>query len=167
MNITGTQVAYYHTCHRKLWLSHHYIEMEDKSDLVADGRLVGESSYKNRSDNYTQVSIDGIKIDFYDHKEGIVHETKRTNKMEPVHIAQLKYYIYILEKNGIFVRFGILEYPTQRQKVHVYLNDEDRDEIATWLKAIIDIIKSSECPEVISKPICKSCAYYDFCYINE
>lgn len=167
MAVSGTQVAYYHICHRKLWLFTNHIALEQTSELVADGRFIGESTYERRPERYTQIEIDGIKIDFYDAKEHIVHETKRSDRMEPAHIAQLKYYMYVLEKNNIPVRYGILEYPKLRTTSQVELNDEDRKNIPNWIADIEQITALSECPEVIRKPFCKNCAYYDFCYIDE
>lgn len=167
MAVSGTQVAYYHICHRKLWLFTNHIALEQASELVADGRFIGESTYERRPERYTQVEIEGIKIDFYDAKEHVVHETKRSDRMEPAHIAQLKYYMYILEKNSIPVRYGILEYPKLRTTSQVELNDEDRKNIPNWIADIERITALPECPEVIRQPFCKHCAYYDFCYIDE
>lgn len=167
MAITGTQVAYYTICHRKLWLFSHHIGLEQTSELVADGRFIGESTYERRPDRHTQVEIEGIKIDFYDAAEGVVHETKRSDRMEPAHIAQIKYYMYLLDKHGIPVRYGVLEYPKQRTTHRVDLTDEDRRAIPEQLAEIERIVSSAACPEVIRAPFCKQCAYYDFCYIEE
>jgi CRISPR-associated exonuclease Cas4 len=167
MSVSGTQVAYYHICHRKLWLFTHHIALEYLSALVADGRFIDESTYERRPERYTQVALEGIKIDFYDAKEHVVHETKRSDKMEPAHIAQMKYYLYLLEKNNIPVCYGMLEYPRLRIKTRVELKDEDRKEIPHWITDIERITALPNCPDVIRKPFCKSCAYYDFCYIDE
>ncbi|MCM8807893.1 MAG: CRISPR-associated protein Cas4, partial [Candidatus Omnitrophica bacterium] len=40
--ITGTQVAYYIVCKRKLWLFSHQIEMEEFSDYVLIGKIISE-----------------------------------------------------------------------------------------------------------------------------
>ena len=113
-NITATQVNYYHICHRKLWLSANGIEMEHTSDLVAEGKLIGDSSYPQRAERYTEVAFDGVKIDFYDAKNRVVHEIKKSDRMEGAHVAQVKYYLWILEQNGITGAKGILEYPKLR-----------------------------------------------------
>jgi CRISPR-associated exonuclease Cas4 len=66
MHITGTHIAYLHTCHRKLWLFANGIQMEHTSNIVAEGKLIGESSYQERAQKYTELEIEGIKIDYYD-----------------------------------------------------------------------------------------------------
>lgn len=41
---------------------------------------------------------DEMVIGFYDHKNKIIHEVKKSNKMEETHIRQVKLYNYVLEK---------------------------------------------------------------------
>ncbi len=167
MSISGTQIAYYHTCHRKLWLASNHLTLEHTSDLVADGRLIGETTYERRNEKYVQVAIDGSKIDFYDPKNGVVHETKRSDKIESAHVAQIKYYMYLLDKHCIKISHGILEYPKQRQTVRVDLLPDDIAEIERWLSDIEKITANPTCPPTINQPYCKHCAYHDFCYVEE
>ena len=166
-NITATHVNYYHICHRKLWLFSHQITMEHTSDIVTEGKLIGDNTYLQRSDKYTEVEFDGVKIDFYDAKNRVVHEIKKSSKIEAAHRAQVKYYLWVLEQNGIAGARGILEYPKQRHTEGVELTDEDRDKITEWLLEINRIVDSETCPKVIDKPICKNCSYCDFCYADE
>jgi CRISPR-associated exonuclease Cas4 len=44
MIITPTHINYYHVCHRKLWLFSHGKQMEHTSELVAEGKLIHETS---------------------------------------------------------------------------------------------------------------------------
>jgi CRISPR-associated exonuclease Cas4 len=164
MTITATHINYYHTCHRKLWFFSNGINMEHSSDIVTEGKLIGEHSYKERASKYTEVQMDGIKIDFYDAKNKVVHEIKKSDRMEKAHEAQVKYYLYKLKQNGIDGASGILEYPTLRQTTHVTLTDEDEILIQKWEKEILEIINDMEIPPVINKPLCKRCSYFDFCY---
>lgn len=59
--------------------------MEQESDLVHEGRLVHESSYPQRSSRYEEIEIDGIKVDYYDARNKIIHEIKKSSKMECAH----------------------------------------------------------------------------------
>lgn len=165
--ITATHINYLHVCHRKLWLFTNGINMEHTSDVVYEGKLIGENTYTQRSDKYTEVEFDGIKIDFYDAKNKVVHEIKKSDKIEVAHRAQVKYYLWVLERNGIEGATGILEYPKQRHTEKVELTDEDRAKIPEWIAEIERIIASDNCPKVINKPICKTCSYFDFCYADE
>ena len=165
--ITATHINYFHICQRKLWLFSNGITMEHTSELVHEGKLIGESTYPQRSDTYTEVEFDGVKIDFYDAKNKVVHEIKKSAKIEAAHRAQVKYYLWVLEQNGIAGARGVLEYPKQRHTEGVELTDADRLLIPDWVAAIDRLVDSEDCPKVIDKPVCKNCSYYDFCYADE
>jgi len=167
MNITGTHFNYYQLCHRKLWLFASNIQMEHTSDLVYEGKLIHESSYPQRSAKYEEVEIGGIKIDYYDAKNKVVHEIKKSDKKEEAHEWQLKYYLYILEKHGINGVTGILEYPKLRRTSEVVLSQVDKDEIERQLLAIGEIITRDVCPDKLPVTKCRNCSYFDFCYAGE
>ena len=82
IQITGTHFNYYQICHRKLWLFANGINFEHTSDLVYEGKLIHESSYPQRSSKYEEIEIDGIKVDFYDTVHNIIHEIKKSDKIE-------------------------------------------------------------------------------------
>ncbi|WP_299286826.1 CRISPR-associated protein Cas4 [uncultured Mucilaginibacter sp.] len=167
LNLTATHINYYHVCHRKLWLFANGIQMEHTSETVAEGKLIGETTYTDRSQQYTEVEVDGIKIDFYDAKNKVVHEVKKSDKVEKAHIAQVKYYIYKLGQQGIAGVTGLIEYPKMRQRETVQLEHGDEEMIQTWETSIRDIVNSEICPPLLRKPICKQCSYFDFCYVEE
>ncbi|EHQ30581.1 CRISPR-associated protein Cas4 [Mucilaginibacter paludis] len=167
MHITATYINLYHVCHRELWLHANGIRMEHTSETVAEGKLIGETTYTNRAEKYTEIEVDGIKIDFYDARNKIVHEVKKSDKVENAHIAQVKYYIYKLQKQGIEGVTGIIEYPKLRQRETVNLEPADYAAIAGWEQSIKQIITGEQCPPLLRKPICKQCSYFDFCYIQE
>lgn len=167
MNITGTHFNYSIVCHRKLWLFANGINMEDTSDLVAEGKLIHGYSYPQRSEKYEEVSIDGIKVDYYDAKNKIIHEIKKSNKIEQAHIWQLKYYLYVFEANGIDGCTGVLEYPTLRKTENVILCEPDREFIRKQTQLIERIISTDDCPDACKKGVCRNCSYYEFCYSRE
>ena len=167
MIITGILFNYYQLCRRKLWLFANGINMEQESDLVYEGKLVHESSYPQRTARYEEVEIDGIKVDYYDAKSKVIHEIKKSNKMDKAHEWQLKYYMYVFEQHGIVGVKGILEYPLLRKTQEVILTDVDREEIRAISEDITKIISQDTCPQIVKKGICKNCSYFEFCYINE
>lgn len=167
MIITGTHFNYYQVCKRKLWLFANGINMEHTSDLVYDGKLIHENSYPQRSERYEELELDGIKIDFYDARNKIIHEIKRSDKVEQAHEWQVKYYIYVLEQNGIDGITGLLEYPTLRHTAKIDLTDHDRRKIVEMKHEILKIIQSDDCPPTINAKICMNCSYYEFCYVKE
>jgi len=85
MTPTGTHFNYYQICHRKLWLFANGINMEHVSDAVYDGKLIHEGSYPQRSERMEEVAIDGIKVDYFDAKRRVIHEIKRSDKVEKAH----------------------------------------------------------------------------------
>ena len=165
MGIIATQINYYQICHRKLWLFSNGIIMEQNSDIVKEGKLIGENTYDQRPTKYVELQIENIKIDFYDPKLKIIHEIKKSNKVEEAHIAQVKYYIYKLEQNGILGASGMIEYPLLRKTHPVELNEGDKIEIQSWEKDILRIAESEKMPTPIHKPFCKRCSYFEFCYV--
>ncbi|HPR33798.1 MAG TPA: CRISPR-associated protein Cas4 [Prolixibacteraceae bacterium] len=167
MNITGTHFNYYLICHRKLWLFARGINMENNSDLVYEGRLIHETSYERRSEKYEEIEIDGIKIDYYDPKNKVVHEIKKSDKKEEAHEWQVKYYLFVLEKNGITGATGLLEYPRMHKTHEVLLTIPDREAIGEMARRIELIIQSEQCSARLSRSKCRNCSYFDFCWSGE
>lgn len=167
MHPTATHINYYHICHRKLWLFVNGINMEHSSDTVADGKLLHESSYPQRAEKYSEIEIDGSKIDFYDAKNKVIHELKRSDKMEAAHEWQLKYYILLLEQNGVEGVTGLLEYPKLKETKTVSLQESDKSYLKLVLQKLEEIASIEQCPPLLNAKICKSCSYYDFCYCTE
>lgn len=165
--MTGTHIAYLHLCHRKLWLFHHSIQMEQTSDLVAEGKLIGETSYPQRAERWQEIQIEGIKIDHYDASQHLVREVKKSNKKEEAHVAQVKYYLHVLQRNGIPATRGLIEYPKLRMTEEVTLEPSESAEVEGWEAEVVAIVNQETCPPVMDKPMCKKCAYYDFCYSGE
>lgn len=162
VSYTGTHIYYYFVCKRKLWYFSHQINMESENENVLIGKLIDETSYTRHKKH---INIDNvISIDYIaEHK--ILHEVKKSRKIEEAGIWQLKYYLYYLEKRGVKGLSGRIDYPTIKQGIDVELYDDDKLRLDEVIKDI-DIIISSELPPKCPKmKICKSCAYYDFCFI--
>lgn len=167
MQITGTHFNYFLICHRKLWLFANGINMETTSDLVYEGKLLHETSYPRRSEKYQEIELAGIKIDYYDSKNNVVHEIKKSDKHEAAHEWQVKYYLWVLEQNGIADASGLLEYPKLHKTHEVFLTMPDKEEIRKMIQDIKIIIYTENCPPCIKKSKCKNCSYFDFCYSGE
>ena len=67
--------------------------MEQTSNLVIEGKLIGDNTYPQRSEKYTEVEFDGVKIDFYDAKNRVMHEIKKSSKIEGASLNMLKNFI--------------------------------------------------------------------------
>ncbi|GAB3571429.1 CRISPR-associated protein Cas4 [Spirosoma luteolum] len=141
--------------------------MEHTSELVAEGTFIGEKSYPQRAERYREITLDGSKIDFYDPYDKVVHEIKKSDKLEHSHVAQVQFYLYLLRKNGVDGATGLIEYPKLRQTERVMLTDDDVPVVETWIRDIEQIAASEQCPPRLPKSKCRSCSYFDFCWIAE
>ncbi|MDB5247783.1 MAG: cas4 [Segetibacter sp.] len=167
MHLTATHINYYFVCHRKLWLFANGINMEHTSDTVAEGKLIHETSYAQRAEKYTEIEIGGSKIDFYDAKNKVIHEVKKSDSIEDAHEWQVKYYIWLLKQNGIEGVTGIIEYPKLKHTSKVSLSDEDVSFLENIKQHIERMVENEVCTRRINSKICKKCSYYDFCYVGE
>jgi CRISPR-associated exonuclease Cas4 len=71
MNINANLINYLHICHRKLWLHANGITMEHTSDIVYEGKLIGEDTYPQRADKNQELGWRILKIhltNFYNEK---------------------------------------------------------------------------------------------------
>ncbi|WP_461138985.1 CRISPR-associated protein Cas4 [Spirosoma pomorum] len=150
-----------------MWLHANQIRMEHTSEAVAEGKQLHEQAYPQRAERYREISVDGSKIDFYDPYDKVVHEIKKSDKLEHSHVAQVQFYLYLLRKNGIDGATGLIEYPKLRQTQTVQLDETDAPMVEGWIHDIERIVDSERCPERINKSKCRSCSYFDFCYVEE
>lgn len=175
MTINATLINLYNVCPRECWLHANGVRMEHNSDTVTDGKLLHETSYVDRNDKHSELSIEASfnqmslygKIDFYDSKRKIIHETKRGNKVEEAHAWQVKFYLWLLKLNGIEGATGTIEYPLLRQTDTVALSPTDELYLQKMVQEIAILQNSGICPPVINGKICRSCSYYELCYIDE
>ena len=162
LDYTGTQVNYFFVCRRKLWLFTRDIGFENENEYVQLGRLIDEYSYPRKK---KQIQIGNIKIDFMDNKQGIIHEVKKSKKIEKAHIWQLKYYLYRLKSHGIEDITGQIDYPKLKKKEVISLTEGDLkafEDIFAQMQAVLD---RAVPPEPVNRPFCKKCAYFEFCYV--
>jgi len=160
---TGTQINYYFVCQRKLWLFSHGLNMEHTSDTVYMGKLIGEETYSREK---KEIMIDeAIRIDFIG-ANGIVHEVKKSNKVEQAHKFQLLYYLYYLKQKGVQNIRGEINYPKLRKKIDIALTEESEIRIKNILKDIERIVFSVELPEKKNVSFCRKCSYYELCWVE-
>ena len=162
MQITGIMIYYYFVCKRKLWYFINQINMEQNSQLVAMGKILDETSYKNEKKS---ILIDNtINIDFIKNKAKL-HEVKKTKSIEEAGIWQIKYYMYYLEEKGVKNITAQVDYPLLKRKEQVFLDKEDREKLKKIIHEIERMYEKDNIPKKIDSKICKKCAYYDLCYI--
>ncbi len=164
--ITGTQISYYFHCSRHLWLFAHNINMEHTSDIVDIGRFISHSTYERQKHEIRIYNNEfDIVLDFYDTKNKVIHEVKKSPKMEDTHLWQVKFYIFVFKQLGINNVTGVIDYPLLKQKINVVLSEKDEIEIHRIIDEIRDIVNRKNPPKPINKPFCKSCSYFELCYV--
>lgn len=161
-HITGTKINYFFVCKRKLWLFAHHIEMEHESDLVAQGKLISETAYP---DKRHELDIDGVMVlDFADLQSGVIHEIKKSDKMEQAHLWQVKFYLWYLKSKGREGLTGELDYPKLKRRLTVNLTEDDERQLEAIFKEIEAIEQQPTPPARLEKKFCKNCAYFEFCW---
>jgi len=167
---TGTHINYYLVCKRKLWLFARGVVMEQTSDAVLLGKLIDESSYERKDKG---IDIDGtIVIDWVDGKSGVVHEVKKSDRMEEAHIWQVLYYLWFLKQKGVAVAEGDgqagfrgeIDYPKLKQKTTVVLTPEKESQLLELLGNIRTVMERRDAPERLKKRFCRTCSYHDLCW---
>lgn len=157
---SGSEINYYFVCKRKLWLFSHHIELESDSDLVLQGKLLHEHSYKRR---LKEISLGKIKIDFIE-KTNEVHEIKRSKKIAKAHKYQLLYYLYYLKKYAGINAKGVLNYPLLKKTITVKLDPKNEKKVRDVIQEVHQLTSLEKPPPAEWKSYCKSCAYSEFCW---
>ncbi|WP_421828332.1 CRISPR-associated protein Cas4 [Larkinella sp.] len=176
LRIGGMLVGYYRLCPRKAWLSMRGIWMEQENDTVELGRLLDEHSY-DRSEKHLTVDAeapDGTalvgKIDRANLKNGVLHETKKSRSCEDAHLWQVRFYLWLLARNGVTRSdgspfLGQLDYPLLRRTESVTLEPEHIDMLAMTVAAIRELGTTEMPPARLSKrTFCAKCAFEELCY---
>jgi CRISPR-associated exonuclease Cas4 len=159
--VTGVMVSYYFHCKRQLWFYANWVEMEHNSELVLLGKILSESFYRGKE---KEVEIDWmIVMDWIDFRDGVVHEVKKSDRMEVSHIWQVKYYLYYLRGKGVKAK-GRINYPKLRKVVDVDLGDGDIIVMGEVLRDILKVVGSGRPPARIEKRMCRGCSYFELCW---
>ena len=98
-------------------------------------------------------------------KELVIHEVKRSKKMQDAHLYQLLYYMYWLKENYLVnISRGVLHYPLLNQNVDVNLTEDRIKQVQEAMLGIAQVNFLSKPPEATWKGYCRSCAYRDLCW---
>lgn len=176
LRIGGMLVGYYRLCPRKAWLSLRGLWMEQESDVVALGRLLDQHAY-DRADKHLELEAeapDGTalvgKVDRANLRHGVLHETKKGRSCEAAHRWQLRFYLWLLHRNGVARAdgrpfTGQLDYPLLRRSEAVTLEPEHEAELAAVVGAIRQLAgQELPPPRLARRTFCAKCAFEELCY---
>jgi len=162
---SGVRFSYFVICRRKYWLFSHNINFEEGYESVEIGKHIHESSYPNRKH---EIELGpGMKVDFMLTRNGVVlHEVKKTPRMEHAHQMQMLYYLWYLHARGVISAKGVIDYPDQRRRVEVVLGEKEKKEIEEMITEM-ELVYKGACPPPKRSGICKKCAYEEYCFCAE
>ncbi len=163
MRVNGTLMNYYFHCKRQCYLFGNRLNMEDNSEEVNIGRAIHEERAEKEN---TEISIDNIKLDKLTGE--YLTEVKKSDADVEASKWQLILYLKVLKDKGI-LRKGKLEFieknKTDKKVIIIELTEEKEQKLEEYIKEIELLLSEKNIPEVLNKPQCKKCAYYEYCYI--
>jgi len=164
MKVNGTLINYYFHCKRQCWLHGNRINLEDNSEDVKIGKAIHEVKSENSANS--EITIENIKIDKLT-KDYLV-EVKKSDADVEAAKWQLLLYLKILKEKGI-ERTGKLEFveknKSKNKTLIVNLAEDNCRELDIIISKIELLLEEEVAPDIINKPKCKKCAYYEYCYI--
>jgi CRISPR-associated exonuclease Cas4 len=142
----------------------HRINLEDNSEDVRIGRVLHE--LKSENSKNSEISIDNVRIDKL--TEDYLVEMKKSDADIEAVKWQTLYYLKVLKSKGI-ERKGKIEFVEKNKQdkkvIYIDLTEDEEKELMELGNCINTLISQSDAPEVLNKPKCKKCAYYEYCYI--
>lgn len=163
MRVNGTLINYYFHCKRQCYLHGNRLNLEDNSEQVQIGKAYHEEKLKGKN---TEIELDHIKLDKLTNE--YLTEVKKSDADPEAAKWQLLYYLKVLKEKGI-ERKGRLEFIEKKKEnkkvVIVELTAELALELDRYIREIEMLLVQEQVPEAISKPKCKKCAYYEYCYV--
>jgi CRISPR-associated exonuclease Cas4 len=162
MHITGKEISYLYVCKRKLWLFRHGMRPELENVNVQIGMQIQETAFK-REEKDIPIGDVGV-IDWAAFKHGIIHETKKGKTPGKGDEAQVRYYLWWLNANGIQAAEAQIHYPKMKKTKVVKWDEEVKKQAELDVVACREIVGQANPPATHPYPYCKSCAYMELCY---
>lgn len=164
MKVNGTLINYYFHCKRQCYLHGNRLNLEDNSETVKIGKAIHEE--KSKRGKNREIAIDNIRIDML--TEEYLTEIKKSDADIEASKWQLIYYLKVLNDKGM-KRKGKLEFVEKNKgdKKVLYFDVDEKTlkQLDLHVKDIENLISSDIVPNVLNKPKCKKCSYYEYCYI--
>jgi len=163
LSVNGTMMWYYYICHRQVWLTAHHITPDSDDPNIQLGRHISEQAYSRER---KEISLGHVKLDIIRRAAGggvVVAEVKKSSRYLRSARMQLLLYLEELEKRGV-PAVGELRIPEERRRQTVRLEEAERQELDRAKRDILRIVYLSKPPEPVKIPLCRGCAYREFCW---
>lgn len=163
MRVNGTLMNYYFHCKRQCYLHGNRLNLEDNSEQVKIGKALHEEREKKEN---TEIALENIRLDRL--SSAYLTEVKKSDADVEAAKWQLLFYLKILKEKGV-IRKGKLEFvekeKTNKKILYYELTEELENELENYISSVEILLEFDNIPEVLNKPQCKKCAYYEYCYI--
>src|SRR2546422_6181604 len=162
LGIHGLLFQHIHLCPTRTWLHYHRIDCAHLNRHMQAGLFVYATAYGGRG-----MRADfgfGISPDILDFQNLEISEVKKSSSHEHATIAQLRFYLAVMEQTTGQRWTGILRYPTSRRTKRLPLDAQAKTELLTDFAHIKTVIAQPQPPPPIAKPICKHCSYRMLCW---
>lgn len=157
--IGGVHIKYLLHCPRQLWLYSRGYRPEGRSDAVAFGESVDDTSFSR----HAEVDLGAAKLDWVS-RGAVVHETKSSRVPSTHHEAQVRHYCLLLARRGVNVRGGVVHYPLIRRTVDVAWDAEARRTAEAAELRARSVIAAVDPLERLPRSACRGCSYLDYCW---
>ncbi|GGL19495.1 CRISPR-associated protein Cas4 [Mangrovihabitans endophyticus] len=158
-DIGGVHIKYLVHCRRQLWLYSRGYRPEARSQAVAFGEVVDDTTFAR----HHGVDLGSAKIDWVT-RGAVVHETKSSRKPSPQHQAQVLHYCLLLSRRGVTVREAVVHYPLIRRTIRFAWNAIARRTAETTEADARTVIATQKPPPRLARPDCRACSYLDYCW---
>ena len=161
-SVNGTLIWYYYICQREVWLMAHQLEAYQNNPFLELGRFFQEQSYQRERKS---IRLENVEIDLINRENGqvVIAEVKKSSRFEKSATMQLAFYLKILQEYGIAAK-GELRFPKEKKRVEVVLTQPILKELEAAEKNIRAIVQSPTPPKEQKIPMCRNCAYREFCW---
>jgi CRISPR-associated exonuclease Cas4 len=158
-DLGGVHIKYLLHCPRQLWLYTRGLRPEGRSEKVAFGEAVDETSYARRHG----VDLGAARIDWIT-TGAVVHEVKSSRAPAPQHEAQARHYCLLLDRRGVAVQGAVLHYPLTRRTVDIPWTAQARALAEQAESQASGITAQPDPPPRLARRECRGCSYTDYCW---
>ncbi|QZA32476.1 CRISPR-associated protein Cas4 [Hydrogenibacillus sp. N12] len=164
--LTGSLLYHWVVCSRSAWLYSRQITPDRDHGNLSLGRWIAKTAYPRKGAR--EVSLPGAKIDVLD-TDGdavIVVEVKKSSRMVKGARLQVLFYLWRLKEHGISAR-GEIRVPKERKRLDVFLDGEGEAHLLASIRALGEVLARPSPPPAAWIPSCRSCAFLEFCWVDE
>ena len=162
LGIHGLLFQHIHLCPTRTWLHYHRIDCTHLNRHMQAGLLLHATAYGGEGARGDFAF--GLSPDVLDVRHREISEVKKSHSHEHATIAQLRFYLAVMEHATGQRWTGVLRYPSARRTKRMTLDASAKTKLIEDFACIERVITQPQPPPKVDKPICKHCAYRLLCW---